>query len=169
MTILLLLVNAHLPVPAVLRACSEPIVLLLLFCCSLYKSITHSHTRLDPGESPSRAQPQSTGYWCNLCSDRDFSLTHHSWFHYFSHLVWLSNPSVFFSFLSLSFFSYSILWGNDKKCHLWSHRLSWFPWQLQQQSDMPLGPGGPWRPTASHPLWEGGSGRGRWQVVYAHC
>lgn len=30
-------------------SCSELIVLLLLFCCSPYKSITHSHTLLHPG------------------------------------------------------------------------------------------------------------------------
>lgn len=54
----------------------------------------------------------------------------------------------------------SILRGDDKKRHLRSHRLSRFSWQLQQQSDVPLGPGGPRGPPAPRSLREGGSGRG---------
>lgn len=146
-------------------SCSGLIVLLLLFCCSLLKSVTHSHTLLDPYELPSVAQPQSTGCWYNLCSDGGFSLTP------LPELVSSlssSSPTQLFVFSpSLSLVSYSILWGNDKKCHLRPDCLPWFPWQLQQQPNMPLGPGGPRRPPASHSLWEGGSGGGRWQVVYA--
>lgn len=54
----------------------------------------------------------------------------------------------------------SIVRGDDKKRHLRSHRLSRFSWQLQQQSDVPLGPGGPRGPPASRSLREGGSGGG---------
>lgn len=166
MSILLLLVKAHLPVAAFLRAFLQLLgtdsvtAAVLLF--SLQVHHTQSHTLRPRWAWDSVVQPQSTGYWCNLCSQTSMPSPIVD---VITFLIWSLQLFVFFSFLLLSFL-YSILWGNDEKCHLWSYRLSWFPWQLQQQSDVPLGPGGPWRPPASHSLWEGGSGRGWWQVVY---
>lgn len=43
-------------------------------------------------------------------------------------LPFLHLLSVFFI---ISFLLCSILWRDDKKCHLRSHCLPWFPWQLQ--------------------------------------
>ena len=80
--------------PAFLCGCLQLLWTDSGYCCcfSLYKSITHSHTLLGPGEPANcTAQPPSTGYWWYLCSDRDFfSLQNlnHGWCHYFfPHLV----------------------------------------------------------------------------------
>jgi len=191
-TILLPLVNAHLPAPTASTAfctcsCSGPIVLLLLFCalCPSHTA-THSETQVnslvESGHNPLdidaiyahtgtllQTPPPINSIQFNLfyiaqyhkiqiCLRGLYNLytydipvpgphigsgktQNHSWCHYCSQMPTLQ---LFVSFLfSLTLFSCSILWGDDKKCHLWSYYLSRFPWQLQQQSDVPLGPGGP--------------------------
>lgn len=62
---------------------------------------------------------------------------------------------------------HSLLRRSGEECHHGPNRLARFPCQLWQQSDLPLGGGGTGRPSVTHSLRDGGTGRGRRQVALA--
>lgn len=159
MTPRVLMLKAHLVIHF-FCSCSEPI----MFSCVLYKSTTQLLTRIYTPRWAGWWSPAAV-WWRLMQSLRRLGLSLEP-----SGSSWGSLHFANFSLSTLHrlFPPHSLMRRDDKKCHLRSHRLSWFPWQLQQQSDVPLGPWGPRRPATSRSLWEGCPGRGWWQVVYAH-